>query len=86
MCVRYLLDKIASAMPCIHTVTVRTCGTTQRTGGRFETHGKAPTEKMRCALPRAFVMPYMVVGCSNVSSGVLWRGALLPNTAMVLGL
>ena len=31
-------------------------------------------------------MPYMVLGCRMVSSGVLVRGALLPNTAMVLGL
>jgi hypothetical protein len=31
------------------------------------------------------VMPYMVCGRITVSSGVLWRGVLLPNTAMVLG-
>lgn len=31
------------------------------------------------------VMPYMVVGRMMVSSGVLWRGVLEPNTAMVLG-
>lgn len=36
-------------------------------------------------LPLALVMPYMVCGRITVSSGVLWRGVLLPNTAMVLG-
>lgn len=35
--------------------------------------------------PHTFVMPYMVVGLMMVSSGVLCRGVLAPNTAMVLG-
>lgn len=37
-----------------------------------------------CGAP-TFVMPYIVVGRMMVSSGVLWRGVLDPNTAMVLG-
>lgn len=32
-----------------------------------------------------FVIPYMVDGLMIVSSGVLCRGVLAPNTAMVLG-